>query len=198
MVLNSHQPKSFSRFTAFTLVLFSILCMVSCTDSNDHWAAVAEANQRTLSELAKEYNALIGWEDSATEMNFSIQLESLLCKKPIAFISTIDDIVRHNDTIFVMLTMDSYNSPTLGFILDIDSTLVDRVLNSSPPDSGTAFFGRVTLQSCVAVASIATIERPRFGAVAYLNGVSDDYETYMYLEPPETFILRGTCIDLVF
>ena len=154
--------------------------------------------KHTVGDMVTKYDALTNWGECFVDYRTkidggdrainTIDIENALITndhRPVLFYGYAADVKKINEKKFVVI-FSMIENADINFVLRCDAEQVEKILGQPTEYSADSF---------AVVAVISNVQRPRFEVDAYQD---DEYEPYIIVEPSDTFIANGGCLDLLF
>ena len=153
--------------------------------------------KQAVSDIIAKHNAFDQWGEFFIDYEkkidgghrgiYTIDVETALIRKdtrPILFYGYVVDVKKVNEKYLVTFGMTE--NVDINFVLKCDAEQAEKIL-VQPTE--------YPVDSYAVVAEISDIQRPKFEVDAYQDG---EYDPYIIVEPSDTFVADGVCVDLLF
>ncbi len=153
--------------------------------------------KQAVSNLIIKHNAFTQWHKCFMDYEkkiegghrgiYTIDVETALIRndtRPILFYGYVVDVKKVDEKYLVIFSMTE--NVDINFVLRCAVEQAEKLLSQPTEYPGDSY---------AVVAAISDIQRPRFEVDAYQD---DEYEPYIIVEPGDTFVADGVCVDLLF
>ena len=153
--------------------------------------------KQAVSDMIAKHNAFAQWGECFMDYEkkidgghrgiYTIDVESALIRndaRPILFYGYVADVKKVDEKYLAIFVMTE--NVDINFVLRCDAKQAEKILGQPTEYSGHSY---------AVVAAISDIQRPKFEVDAYGD---DEYEPYIIVEPGDTFVADGVCVDLLF
>ena len=159
--------------------------------------------KKSVQNMVTKYDAVTDWQGSlekdGIEPIFTVEFQDLLIRKdsrPLVFVAAVEDIVRDSNN-YIAHFHNSYNtllSADVHFVLDCTPEQVQEIMKQSI-DSYLNY---------AVITQISGVRKVNLELTAHAEDIisSDEYsfevDISSRLEPSDTFVATGRCLDLLF
>lgn len=153
--------------------------------------------KQAVSDMIAKHNAFDKWGEFFIDYEkkmfggrrgiYTIDVEAALISndtRPILFYGYVVDVKKVDEKYIVIFDMTE--NVDINFVLRCDAEQVVTILSQPTEYPGDSY---------AVVAAISDIKRPKFEVDAYQDG---EYDPYIIVEPSDTFVANGVCVDLLF
>jgi hypothetical protein len=153
--------------------------------------------KQDVSDMIAQHNAFARWDECFTDYEkkidgghrgiYTIDVETALIRndnRPILFYGYVADVKKVDEKYIVIFA--TTENVDIDFVLRCNAEQAKKILGQPMEYPGDCY---------AVVAAISNIERPKFEVDAYQDG---EYEPYILVEPGDTFVAHGACVDLLF
>ena len=167
------------------------LAILGCQEGPD--STPGNPEEVIVNQLAAEYRAITGWEEDFT-YTFEVQ-ERLTTGQPTLFRGRVDDVFNRDGKTIIRFSHSLFYS--FVFELECSRSILETVLARTSDDPIDRIFGEYAVVADIQEVSKAVVA---LEPSAYSSGSGEDaiLDLEISIEPSELFIVRGTCIDIVY
>lgn len=158
--------------------------------------------KKSIQEIITKYNAVTDWQEKlekgGIEPIFTVEFQDTLIRKdsrPLLFVAAVEDIVRDNNN-YIAHFYNRFNtllSADVHFVLDCPSEYVQEIMNRSNRYENYAVIAQISGVRKVSLELITQAD-----SIIYYDEYSFDVDISSDLEPSDTFVAIGRCLDLLF
>jgi|GEM_PF-6801245 len=180
------------------LILIALLFILpSCAQNNEKKAEQQERidavndMRSSIKQALNDNNisdAILLMDNEINEYDFTITIQDKFSDQYIAFIGSVDDIIRKDNKLY-LISVDYRNNA--WFYLEISETLCDELLHEL--NEVRTYDNYDTWIDYVIIAHVDSVDKSQTAINVYGDGETGfEYE----IDIPEIYVFRGECIDV--
>jgi hypothetical protein len=172
-----------------------MIILPSCTQNDEKKAEQERMNavndmRSSIHQLLVDNNisdAILLMDNEINEYEFTITIQDKFTSQNIAFIGSVDDIIRKDNRLYII----SYDWDT-WFYLEISDTIYNELLMEL--NKVRTYDNYDTWIEYIIIAKVDSVEKSK----TTINAYGDSEMGFEYeLDTPEIYVFKGACIDII-